>query len=254
MTRKSRAPFVALVQLLTRRFPELNDPVEAVVDGRVLVDGRTVANPDARVRRDASIRLVEPRRLRGHTKLLAALDAFGLDVTGLVAVDAGAAAGGFTSALLDRGAVRVYAVDAGFGQLRGGLRRDSRVVNLERTNIGDLDDDLVPDDVALVTMDLSYLPVADAVRLIGHLRYVPGAFLAALVKPTFELRRGSLVTDSESVREAIRTAGAAIDASGWRTYAVTIPAVTGAHGAIEAFVLAQRTRDTRSHDITTVRL
>lgn len=240
MTRNHRAPFIALTQLLQRRYPELEDPHKAVLDGRVVVDGRTISNPRARVRDDASVRVIESRRLRGHVKLATALDAFRLDVKGVVAVDVGAAAGGFTSALLDRGAKRVYAVDAGFGQLVGRLRLDGRVINLERTNVATLDHRVVPDVVDLVTVDVSYLPVADAVRSLLRLRLAPQAGLVALIKPTFELRAGTLVTDTRAVRHAIHIAVEAIDAIGWRAEACTIPAVTGAGGAIEAFLLAHR--------------
>jgi 23S rRNA (cytidine1920-2'-O)/16S rRNA (cytidine1409-2'-O)-methyltransferase len=216
----------------------LEDPAKAVVDGRVVVDGRTISNPRARVRDDASIRVIGPRRLRGHLKLAAALEAFSLDVKGVVAVDVGAAAGGFTSALLDRGAERVYAIDVGFGQLVERLRHDGRVINLERTNVAAIGHRVVPEVVDLVTVDVSYLPVADAVRSLLRLRLAPQAGLVALIKPTFELRASSLVTDAMAVRHAIHLAVEAIDATGWRAQACTIPAVTGAGGAIEAFVHA----------------
>ena len=231
---------MALTQLLQRRHPELEDPTKAVVDGAVVVDGRTITNPNARVRSDASVRVMAPRRLRGELKLGAALDAFRLGVAGAVAVDVGAAAGGFTSALLDRGAARVYAVDVGFGQLAGRLRIHDRVVNLERTNLASLDEHIVPEVVDLVTLDLSYLPVAEAVRSLQQLRLAPDAVLVALIKPTFELQAGSVVTDAGAVRKAINNATEAIEAADWRPRACTIPAVTGARAAIEAFVLACR--------------
>jgi 23S rRNA (cytidine1920-2'-O)/16S rRNA (cytidine1409-2'-O)-methyltransferase len=229
--RRSRAPFVALARLVGHR---------TIEEGRVIVDGRVIANPRALVRRDAAIRVEPERRLRGEAKLGAALDALPVDVRGVVAVDVGAAAGGFTAALLARGAARVYAVDVGVGQLRGRLRADPRVVDLERTNVADLDRRLVPEAVGLVTLDLSYLPVAEAIGDLDGLRYAPAAALVALVKPTFELRAGALVTDPAAVRAAIRRAGAAIGRAGWRVEAATLPAVTGRGGAVEAFVLARR--------------
>ena len=85
----------------------------------VLVNGVPSANPRTRVRADAAIRIHRPRPLRGTIKLAHALTAFGVRAAGAVALDLGAAAGGFTQALLDAGAARVYAVDAGTGQLRG---------------------------------------------------------------------------------------------------------------------------------------
>ena len=78
-----------------------------------------------------------------------------MEPAGRVALDLGAAAGGFTTVLLELGAVRVYAVDAGHGQLLGSLRADPRVVNLEGTNLGELTPGLVPEPVDLVSVDLS---------------------------------------------------------------------------------------------------
>src|SRR5207248_8695281 len=112
---------------------------------------------------DAAVLVSGPPLLRGETKLRAALAAFDVSVAGRVALDVGAAAGGFTRALLAAGARRVYAVDAGYGQLLGSLRQDPRVVNLEATNLGELSVDLIPDQVELVTLDLSYLALAAAV-------------------------------------------------------------------------------------------
>jgi 23S rRNA (cytidine1920-2'-O)/16S rRNA (cytidine1409-2'-O)-methyltransferase len=129
----------------------------------VLVDGRSIDNPRSLVRKGARITLrVEPS-LRGEAKLRAALAAFGVSPAGRVALDLGAAAGGFTRVLLQAGASRVYAVDAGYGQLLGSLRQDQRVVVLERVNLGDLDTSCVPEAIELFTIDLSYLSLHEAV-------------------------------------------------------------------------------------------
>src|SRR5262249_31495022 len=156
-----------------------------IADARVLVDGRLVTNPLARVRSDAALRVLPARRLRGDIKLSHVLDTLVVPVAGRVALDVGASAGGFTTALLDRHALRVYAVDAGVGQLLGRLRAHPRVVNLEGRNLGTLDESLVPEIVELITMDLSYLAVADAVPQLESLSIDTRADLVALVKPTF---------------------------------------------------------------------
>jgi 23S rRNA (cytidine1920-2'-O)/16S rRNA (cytidine1409-2'-O)-methyltransferase len=236
-----RAPIIPLTRLLAERHPELTNPVAAIIDRRVVVDGRTIDNPRARVPRSAGLRVLPIRTLRGEAKLGSALDALAIEVRGVIAVDVGAAAGGFTSALLARGAVLVYAVDVGFGQLAGRLRADPRVIDLERTNVADLDTRLIPDRIDVVTMDLSYLSVAAAVGALDRLRLADGAGLIALVKPTFELRSATLVADPADVRRAIRSATEAIAAAGWLPVACTLPRQTGAHGAIEAFVFARRT-------------
>jgi 23S rRNA (cytidine1920-2'-O)/16S rRNA (cytidine1409-2'-O)-methyltransferase len=237
---RRRARFVALADLLARHHPALD--LDVVRVGRVLVDGRVLTNPRAMVRADASIRVVPDRRLRGAVKLAAALDAFAVDVTGQIAVDVGASAGGFTTALLERGASRVYAVDAGVGQLVGRLRRDTRVVNLEGHNLGALDRVLVPDPVDVVTMDLSYLSLHDAVPQLDRLEIGPSAVLIVLVKPTFELGRATLAATDTDVTAAVERAADGITASGWTVIATCPAPRTGRRGAREVFMCSIRSR------------
>jgi 23S rRNA (cytidine1920-2'-O)/16S rRNA (cytidine1409-2'-O)-methyltransferase len=162
---RSRIRLVPVLQLARSLRPDILDPGSAIADRRLLVGGRFVVNPRAMVRADASVTLVPVRPLRGEDKLRAALDGFAIEVRDRRCLDVGAAAGGFTRVVLERGARRVYAVDAGFGQLRSDLRAHSRVVNLERTNLSKIAETPVrcwPIDV--VTLDLSYLSLANAVR------------------------------------------------------------------------------------------
>ena len=177
---RRRSSLRRLESEVARRFPDIPDPVGEIAAGRIAVDGRVAANPATLVRLQASVARVVHVPLRGEAKLRAALTAFGVDPGGRVAVDCGAAAGGFTRVLLDAGARRVYAVDAGFGQLRGSLRADPRVVVLERTNVGQLDERLVPEAVDVVTVDLSYLAIALAVPQLAWLRLSPAAEVVAL--------------------------------------------------------------------------
>ena len=238
MPKRVRAPFVALADLLAVRRPDIEP--SAIADGRVLVDGRVLANPAARVRRDASIRVTPRRRLRGDVKLSYALDHFGVRVDGRVAVDIGASAGGFTIALLTRGARRVYAVDAGVGQLRGRLRNDPRVVNLEGCNLGELSGALVREPVEVIAVDVSYLSLADAVPQLDHLDICPTAELIALVKPTFELHRARVAASPPDVMRAIERAAEGIGRAGWHVIDVCAAPATGQRGAREAFIRAGR--------------
>lgn len=237
MSRHQRAPVVALTTLLRRRFPDLPHSDAVIRRGLVLVNEAPVSNPRARVRANASVRLLGDAPLRGTIKLTHALRAFGLDVTGLSALDLGAAAGGFTQALLDAGARRVYAVDAGVGQLRGTLRGDSRVANMERTNLSQLS--RLPEVVDIVTMDLSYLPIADALPEINHRLLAPEAHLVALVKPTFELRAGTLAARSKDIANAVLKVKNALGDNGWQFLNQTPSPIRGANGAVETFVLAR---------------
>ena len=180
---------------------------------------------------------VPVKELHGVEKLSFALERFGVDVRGRVAFDCGASTGGFTKALLDAGASRVYAVDAGYGQLLGSLRQDDRVVNLERTNLADARVD-VPVDV--VTLDLSYLSLADALPQLP-VELAPGADLLALVKPMFELHLAQLPDDQDAgLADALPIAAAAATATGWTVVATDRSPVLGRAGAVEGFHHARR--------------
>ncbi len=240
MSAHRRASFVALPTLLHRRFPGVDDPARLVRAGLVLVDGAPATNPRAQVRADASLRLLRTQPLRGTRKLAPALAGLGVRVSGRIALDLGAAAGGFTQALLDGGAARVYAVDAGSGQLCDRLCADPRVINLEGTNLALLDRHLVPEPVDLVTMDLTYLAVARAVGQIDHRLMAPGAQLVALVKPTFELRAGTLAAQPQQVAAAAAAAAEGLARHGWSVLGRHPSPIRGSHGAVEIFLHARR--------------
>src|SRR4051794_20322664 len=230
-----------LVRELARRFPDVEASAEELIAaGAVTVDGVPRTNPRMLVDAGSSVRIDgEPRALRGEAKLRAALDGFGVDPAGAIALDAGAAAGGFVRALLDAGARRVYAVDAGYGQLRGSLAQDERVVNLERTNLGELTRELVPEPVELVTPDVGFLALTDAVPQLEAIEIAPRARLLGLVKPMFELGLAGLPDDA-LVDEAIDRAASGIAAAGWAVLATMRSAVTGSRGAVEGWVHAKR--------------
>jgi 23S rRNA (cytidine1920-2'-O)/16S rRNA (cytidine1409-2'-O)-methyltransferase len=178
--------------------------------------------------------------LRGEAKLRAALTEFGVDVGGRTCLDVGAAAGGFTRVLLECGAARVYAVDAGFGQLLGSLRQDPRVLNLEATNVSKLDTRLVPETIDVVTIDVSYLALAAAVAQLGGIVLAGDADLVGLVKPMFELRLATAPTDPQTVAEAIDRAAAGVAAAGWHLIGTMPSPVLGGRGAVEALLHARR--------------
>jgi 23S rRNA (cytidine1920-2'-O)/16S rRNA (cytidine1409-2'-O)-methyltransferase len=240
LAKRRRPRTIPITAALAAQHAGLEDIERAIEDGRVLADGRPVLNPRARVAADAAISVRPDARLRGTQKLEAAIAAFGVAVDGRVALDLGAAAGGFTWLLLQLGAARVYAVDAGHGQLRGALRQDARVVNLERTNLGDLSTDLVPDRIDLLTVDLSYLSIARALPELDRLRFAEGADLVALVKPMFELALDRPPDDPTLFRRATDAARRGMEAAGWYAVADVQSAVRGARGAVEFFVHARR--------------
>ncbi|HZC28417.1 MAG TPA: SAM-dependent methyltransferase [Gaiellaceae bacterium] len=225
---------------LARRHPELQDPRAAILRGDVLVDGIARTNPASLLRPGASITLRRPRRLRGGEKLAFALQAFEIDARGRTALDVGAGAGGFTSALLEAGARRVYAVDAGHGQLLGSLRLDPRVVNLEATNVSTLDRRLVPEPVDIVAVDLSYLALRDAAPQLAPVAFGRSVDAIALVKPQFELKRASVPTARQDLAGAAVSAADGFASAGWQIAEVIESPIRGAGGAIELFLHARR--------------
>ena len=134
----------------------------------------------------------EPYVSRGGHKLAAALDAFGIDPAGRVCLDAGASTGGFTDVLLQRGARRVYAVDVGRGQLAEALRRDSRVVSMERTNARALTATSLPEPVTLATVDVAFISLRLVLEPIASTFDAGGGDLVPLVKPQFEAGRADV--------------------------------------------------------------
>jgi 23S rRNA (cytidine1920-2'-O)/16S rRNA (cytidine1409-2'-O)-methyltransferase len=184
---------------------------------------------------------------RGGVKLQGALDAFGLDPAGVVAADFGASTGGFTDCLLQRGAARVFAIDVGYGQLADRLRRDERVVVMERQNARHLKPDDLPGaagGVDWVVIDASFiglsklLPAAQAV-----LR--EGGQVVALVKPQFEVGKeqvgkGGVVRDAAVRAAAIEAAAADAARLGFSVRGRADSVLPGPSGNREAFLWLQR--------------
>ena len=142
---------------------------------------------------------------RGGEKLVAALDAFGIDPAGWVCADIGASTGGFTDVLLQRGAKRVYAIDVGYGQLHWRLRQDPRVVVMERVNARYLES--LPEPIDLVTIDASFISLKLLLPAARRL-LKPQGQIVALIKPQFEAGRnqvgkGGVVRDPAVHRRVI---------------------------------------------------
>jgi len=234
-----RRPSTPLHRRLRGVHPGIDDPGRAIAAGDVRVAGRVVTNPLSMVRPGDSVTHRPPVPLRGEAKLRAALERFGVDVSGRIALDVGASTGGFTKVLLELGASRVYAVDAGHGQLLGSLRQDARVVNLEATNVGALTERHVPEEVAVITIDVSYLSLTAAAEQLARIRVAGGADLIGLVKPMFELRRPVAPVDDETVEAALAAAVHGVAAAGWRVTDTMRSPVAGRGGAIESLLHAR---------------
>lgn len=189
--------------LYQRGLAESREKAKALIlSGSVIVNGSKIERAGTKVGSNTEIVLLKksfPYVSRGGLKMEGALNAFEFDVSKVVAMDVGASTGGFTDCLLKRGAERIYAVDVGYGQLAWSLRNDPRVVVLERQNIRYLQRDLIPEQVDLVTIDVSFISLKKVIPAILPWLKEAGA-LIALIKPQFEagkgaVGKGGLVTD-----------------------------------------------------------
>jgi 23S rRNA (cytidine1920-2'-O)/16S rRNA (cytidine1409-2'-O)-methyltransferase len=160
-----------------------------IISGKVLADNQRILSGKEKVNIDAVIRVKEYYKKKyvnkGGLKLEGALRDFGLDISGMAALDCGASAGGFTDCLLQSGAKLVYAVDAGHGQLAGKLLIDGRVINMERTNLSDGRLLVLEPKPDIVTLDLSKLSLKKAVLISRDILKASG-IIVALIKPVYE--------------------------------------------------------------------
>ncbi|MCP3987716.1 MAG: 16S/23S rRNA (cytidine-2'-O)-methyltransferase [Actinomycetia bacterium] len=232
---------VPLLRRLTKMDPPVIDPELALEEQRVLVDGVIVTNPASQVLPDARIVVKAPTTLQGVRKLTPALDHFGIDPTDAVAVDLGACTGGFTQALLDRGAAHVFAIDVGHGQLLGSLRQDDRVVSLERTNLATVTPDLLGGiHPAIIVCDVTKLALREVGRQLADNQVPkPGTDFVGLVKPMFELATASLPIDPDELRQAVELAAQGLSEVGWDIIGWMDSVVTGHRGAVEFFIHAR---------------
>ncbi len=220
-----------------------------VLAGKVLVEGHKAHKAGQRVSPDATLEVVDDDETyvsRGGVKLAGALEAFSLEVDGLVAMDVGASTGGFTDCLLRRGAKTVYAVDVGYGQLAWHLRQDSRVVVLERCNIRYLTHEQVPELVDLVVIDISFISLKKVIpKVLDFLK--TGSRLLALIKPQFEVGRGQVgkggvVRDPRQHRQVVVDLEAFCRGQGLEVEGVAESSLLGPKGNREFFISAVKNR------------
>ena len=182
---------------------------------------------------------------RGGLKLEKALDHFAIPVAGRIALDVGASTGGFTDCLLQRGAAKVYAVDVGTNQLAWNLRSDPRVVSMEKTNMRAVTHRQIPEPIDLIVCDASFIGLATVLPPALALA-APGAHLAALIKPQFEVGKGrvgkgGIVREPALHAEVIDTIQAWLaEQSGWKVLGVIESPITGADGNKEFLISALR--------------
>lgn len=244
------------VELVRRKLVESRSAAQREIEaGRVLVGGAPALRAARRVGPDESVtHLAAQRRFvsRGGDKLAAALEHFGVDPTGLRALDAGASTGGFTHCLLEAGAISVVAVDVGYGQLAWELRTDDRVEVLERTNVRDLGPDVIGGPVPLIVADLSFISLRTVAEALLRCS-TPDARFLLLAKPQFEAGRarvgkGGVIRDPEVRADVLVEVVDGLSRAGIHTVGAMSSPVPGADGNVEFVILADRHSGTVAAD------
>lgn len=195
--------------LLARNLETSRQKAQALIGaGQVLVNGQVVDKAGSQVPETCHIEIKQrcPYVSRGGFKLAKGLEFFQIDPSGLICADVGASTGGFTDCLLQNGAIKVYAIDVGYGQLAWKLRQDSRVIVMERTNARHLQSGDIEDPIDLAVIDASFISLK---LLLPPLLpfFKKESRILALIKPQFEVGRGKVgkggVVREESLHDEV---------------------------------------------------
>ena len=222
-----------------------------IMEGLVYIDNQKSDKPGTMVAEDSAIevRSSGPKYVsRGGLKLEKAMQNFPINLEGKICMDIGASTGGFTDCMLQNGAVKVYSVDVGYGQLAWSLRNDPRVVNMERTNARNLTKEQIPDDIYLSSVDVSFISLKIILPAIRPLLEENG-YVVCLIKPQFEAGRGKVgkkgvVRDKSVHREVVDSiCGFALE-NGFSLLGLTFSPVKGPEGNIEYLAYLQKSEET----------
>jgi len=159
-----------------------------IMSGLVVVDGQKIDKPGTQVKVEAELRVLGntvPYVSRGGLKLEKAIKTFNVSLQGKIMADIGASTGGFTDCSLQNGAIKVYAIDVGYGQLAWKLRNDDRVINMERTNIRFVTPDMLQEQIDFASIDVAFISLTKVLSVAKSLLQPQGE-IVALIKPQFE--------------------------------------------------------------------
>ena len=239
------------VLLVKRNLADSREKAKAIImSGNVFVEGQREDKAGTTFPEEVNIEVrghVLPYVSRGGLKLEKAMKEFHVTVDGKVCTDVGSSTGGFTDCMLQNGAVKVYAVDVGYGQLAWSLRTDERVVNMERTNIRNVTPEALDEPIEFFSVDVSFIslhhifPVAQAIT-------TPDAMGVCLVKPQFEAGRekvgkNGVVRDPATHREVLHNAMGYAAANGFAVRGLDFSPVKGPEGNIEYLMFVQKSEE-----------
>lgn len=216
-----------------------------IIGGNVLVNEQVQYKPGALVDGNSlvEIRNINPYVSRGGVKLESALNGLNISVEGCICLDVGASTGGFTDCMLQRGAIKVYAVDVGFGQLHYKLRTDKRVINIENINFRYFDTSLLKESINFAAIDVSFISL-EKILPMSYKIIKENGFVLAMIKPQFELDRKEIkkgiVRDEALRQKAINKIKNVALALGFNIISEIDSGLKGPKGNLEHFVLLQK--------------
>jgi 23S rRNA (cytidine1920-2'-O)/16S rRNA (cytidine1409-2'-O)-methyltransferase len=212
-----------------------------ISQGAVIVNGKRVEKSSENIDEKAenSVEVTSHQKFvgRGGYKLEYALEKFSLDVKGMTAIDVGASTGGFTDCLLQRGAKKVFAIDAGEGQLERSLALDPRVVNIEKYNARNLNKSDFEDEIDIAVMDVSFISQTLIIPALSEL-LSDGAYFVSLIKPQFEVGRSAvgkrgIVKNPKDRVNAVKSVVKFAEGFGFGCLGVLESVITGTDGNVE---------------------
>ena len=221
-----------------------------IMAGLVIVNGKKLDKAGTIVAVDSEIRVCGDSIgyvSRGGLKLAKAIDFFALNLSGKVMADVGASTGGFTDCALKNGVARVYAIDVGYGQLAWPLRTDERVVNMERTNIRNVEPEQIGEPLDFVSIDVAFISLEKVLPSVYRL-LLPEGIVVALIKPQFEAGREKIgkkgvVKDPNVHREVVVRILEAAQKLGLSPQGLTFSPIKGPEGNIEYLLLLKKTSE-----------
>jgi 23S rRNA (cytidine1920-2'-O)/16S rRNA (cytidine1409-2'-O)-methyltransferase len=221
-----------------------------IMAGMVIVDGNKIDKAGTMVKENADIRVLGnqiPYVRRGGLKLEKAIKEFGVELKGKVTADIGASTGGFTDCMLQNGAVKVFAIDVGYGQLAWSLRTDERVVNMERTNVRNVTPEDIGQLIDLASIDVAFISLEKVLPAVKAM-LKPDGQVVALIKPQFEagkekVGKKGVVRDPKVHLEVIHKVIDTAREMEFVTKELTFSPVKGPEGNIEYLVWLTRDKD-----------
>jgi len=234
------------ILVFEKGFAETRTKAQAfIMGGSVFVNNQVQYKPSALVSDEDIIEIknINPYVSRGGLKLESALRALNIDVKGYICLDIGASTGGFTDCMLQKGAIKVYSVDVGSGQLHYKLRNDKRVINIENVNFRYFDDALLKDKVDFTTIDVSFISL-DKILPMVYKTICENSSILAMIKPQFELEpseiKKGVVRDEKLRQKAISKIKNFALSLGFKIISEADSELKGPKGNLEHFVLLEK--------------